>query len=91
MKLRPLTGSVVDAAPHLTWKPKSGSAYYNVQIFRNGVRILIAWPSSASYDVPAGKLAPGTYVWFVWPAVKSGGSTPTFDDLIGRATFIVKK
>ena len=89
--LRPLTGSIVDATPHLTWKKKSGSAYYNVQIFRNGERILIAWPSRASYGVPEGKLEPGTYVWFVWPAVKSGGAAPTFDDLIGRATFTVKK
>ncbi|MDX6563527.1 MAG: hypothetical protein QOD65_3341 [Gaiellales bacterium] len=88
--LRPLSGSVVDAAPHLTWTPKKGSAYYNVQLFRNGRRVLIAWPSQASYDVPQGKLAPGTYVWFVWPAVKSGGAAPKFADLIGRATFVVK-
>lgn len=91
VKLRPLTGAIVNATPHLTWKAKQGSAYYNVQIFRNGERILIAWPSHAAYDVPVGKLAPGTYVWFVWPAVKSGGAAPTFADLIGRATFVVKK
>jgi hypothetical protein len=91
VKLRPLPGTVVDASPHLRWKAKRDSAYYNVQIFRNGRRILIAWPSRASYDVPRGKLGPGTYVWFVWPAVESGGAAPTFADLIGRATFVVKK
>jgi hypothetical protein len=88
--LRPLSGAVVDAAPHLTWTPKKGSAYYNVQLFHNGERVLIAWPSHASYDVPKGKLAPGTYVWFVWPAVKSGGAAPKFTDRIGRSTFVVK-
>jgi hypothetical protein len=88
--LRPLNGAVVGAAPHLTWTPKKGSAYYNVQVFRNGERVLIAWPSHASYDVPEGKLAPGTYVWFVWPAVKSGGASPKFADRIGRSTFVVK-
>lgn len=88
--LRPLSGSVVGAAPRLTWKARAGSAYYNVQLFLKGKRVLVGWPSRASYDVPAGTLAPGKYVWFVWPAVRSGGSSPTFADLIGRATFVVK-
>ena len=34
--LLPLKGAVVDAAPHLTWRAKKDSAYYNVQIFRSG-------------------------------------------------------
>jgi hypothetical protein len=89
--LLPLKGAVVNATPHLTWTPKKDSAYYNVQVFSNGRRVLIAWPSHASYNVPEGKLAPGTYVWFVWPAVKSGGASPKFADLIGRSTFVVKK
>jgi hypothetical protein len=88
--LLPLKGAVVDTSPHLSWTPKKGSAYYNVQVFRNGRRVVIAWPSRASYNVPEGKLAPGTYVWFVWPAVKSGGAAPKFADLIGRSTFVVK-
>jgi hypothetical protein len=87
--LRPLTGSVVDAAPRLTWKAQEGILYYNVQLFRNGRRVLVGWPSHASYVVPAGALLPGTYVWFVWPAIKHGSATPTFGDLIGRATFVV--
>ena len=52
--LRPLSGSVVRRAPRLTWKARAGSAYYNVQLFRNGKRVLVGWPSRASYDVPAG-------------------------------------
>ncbi len=88
--LRPLTGSVVDAEPHLTWKARAGSAYYNVQLFRNGRRVLVAWPERPAYTVPAGKLEPGTYVWFVWPALSRGGKTPAFAKLIGRATFVVK-
>jgi hypothetical protein len=88
--LRPISGSVVNAAPRLSWKPRAGSAYYNVQVFRNGTRVLVGWPQAASYDVPAGALTPGTYVWFVWPAVSRGGAAPSFADLIGRATFVVK-
>jgi hypothetical protein len=87
--LRPLTGSVVQTTPLLTWKPKQGSAYYNLQLFRKGKRVLVVWPSRASYRIPAGTLTPGTYVWYVWPALRSGG-TATFAHLIGRATFIYK-
>jgi hypothetical protein len=89
--LRPLTGSVVhDSAPRLSWKPKHGSAYYNVQLYRNGKRILTVWPSHASFRIPPGLLTTGNYVWYVWPALRSGGSTPTFASLIGRATFVYR-
>jgi hypothetical protein len=90
--LRPLTGSVVrSSAPLLTWKAKKGTAYYNVQLFINGTRVLVGWPSKAAYRIPAGKLMPGTYVWYVWPAVKRKKGSPSFGKLIGRATFTYKK
>ena len=87
--LRPVTGSVVKSAPRLTWKPRDRTAYYNVQLFRNGKRVLVRWPSSPSLSLPAAKLSPGTYVWFVWPAVRHRGAAPTFGNLIGRATFVL--
>jgi hypothetical protein len=86
--LRPLTGSLVTAAPLLTWKAKEGTAYYNVQVFLNGRRIVVGWPSVASYRLPAKLLEPGIYTWFVWPAIKHGRAAPTFGELIGRATFV---
>jgi hypothetical protein len=90
--LRPLSGSVVrDARPQLSWKASKGSTYYNVQVFHNGRRMLVGWPSKASYTIPAGKLKAGTYVWFVWPAVQHKGASPSFGKLIGRATFTYKK
>ena len=85
--LRPISGSSVSEAPLLTWKPRKGAAYYNLQLFRNGRRVLIAWPSRPSLRVPAPALSPGTYVWFVWPALLASHATPRFADLIGRATF----
>jgi hypothetical protein len=85
--MRPLNGSSVHAAPLLRWEPRSGVAYYNLQVFQRGKRVLVAWPRRASYHFPAGKLQPGTYVWFVWPALGGNHSTPRFGDLIGRATF----
>ncbi|HET6173702.1 MAG TPA: hypothetical protein VFD90_13895 [Gaiellales bacterium] len=86
--LRPLTGSRVTAPPLLSWTAKSGTAYYNVQIFRNGKRIVVGWPSAASYRMPAKLLESGIYTWFVWPAIRHGSAPPTFGDLIGRATFV---
>jgi hypothetical protein len=88
--LRPFTGSTVTTAPRLTWTGQKATAYYNVQLFHNGTRVLTGWPTQAAFSIPAGKLKPGTYVWFVWPAVKHGGGAPTFGTLIGRATFVYK-
>jgi hypothetical protein len=85
--LRPLSGSAVHTAPLLRWEPQSGVAYYNLQVFQRGKRVLVAWPHGPSYRFPAGKLQPGTYVWFVWPAFGRLQSSPQFGNLIGRATF----
>jgi hypothetical protein len=79
---------MVDAPPRLSWKAKEGTAYYNVQLFRNGKRVLVGWPSRASFSLAGKTLEPGIYTWFVWPAVKHKSGTPTFGDLIGRATFV---
>ena len=86
--LRPTSGSSLAAPPRLTWKSQAATAYYNVQLFHNGSRVLTGWPTHPSFRIPAGKLEPGTYVWFVWPAVKHGRKTPAFGKLIGRATFV---
>jgi hypothetical protein len=87
--LRPLTGSVLRVAPRFTWKAHRGTAYYNLQLFRNGRRVLVAWPSRTSYRTVR-TLEAGTYVWYVWPAVRHRGASPTFGALIGRATFVVR-
>jgi hypothetical protein len=86
--LLPLSGSELDTVPRLTWKAKAGVVYYNVQIFRNGKRVLVGWPAHAFYRFPSGRLASGTYVWFVWPAFKRAHAAPRFGDRIGRATFV---
>jgi hypothetical protein len=88
--LRPLTGSVVSKRPRLSWRARRHAAYYNLQLFHKGKRILVRWPTRAAYRIPAGRLEPGTYVWYVWPAVRHSGAAPTFGKLIGRATFVVR-
>jgi hypothetical protein len=88
--LHPASGTVVPAPPLLTWKAKASTAYYNVQLFHKGRRVLVDWPTRPSYRIPSARLEPGTYVWFVWPAFRHNGAATTFGTLIGRATFIYR-
>ena len=67
--LAPATGSVVKAPPLLRWKAVKGATFYNVQLYRNGRKLLSTWPgrgqaqARADVDVrrqavppPAGRL-----------------------------------
>jgi hypothetical protein len=61
--------------PTLTWRARSKVKYYNLQLFRNGRKILSAWPTVAHYTLKpswryhghAYKLTAGRYRWYVWP------------------------
>jgi hypothetical protein len=61
--------------PVLRWTPVRRASYYNVQLFRNGRKVLSAWPTEASFRVKKRwtylgqrrRLAPGRYRWLVWP------------------------
>ena len=87
--LRPVTGTVVPSAPRLTWTAHKGTAYYNVQLFHNGKRVLIGWPSTASFTVlrASSSRAPTSGSC---GRRSHAGSAPTFGELIGRATFVVE-
>jgi hypothetical protein len=62
-------------APRLDWPSVRGADYYNVQVFRNGRKILSAWPRHSRLQLKkrwryAGKrrtLSAGTYSWYAWP------------------------
>jgi hypothetical protein len=61
--------------PTLTWRARPRVKYYNLQLFRNGRKILSAWPTVAHYTLKPSwryhgrtyKLAAGRYRWYVWP------------------------
>jgi hypothetical protein len=61
--------------PVLRWTPVMRASYYNVQLFRDGRKVLSVWPTKARYQLKkrwtyAGKrrrLVPGKYRWLVWP------------------------
>jgi hypothetical protein len=59
----------------LTWRTRAKVKYYNLQLFRNGHKILSAWPTATHYTLKstwryhghAYTLSPGRYRWYVWP------------------------
>ena len=61
--------------PTLRWRAHPPAKYYNFQLFRNGRKLLSAWPRSTHYTLRATwryrrktyKLTAGRYRWYVWP------------------------
>jgi hypothetical protein len=81
--------------PILSWPARRGASYYHVQLFRNGKRILAAWPLTTELALHAKwrwaghryHLAPAKYAWFVWAGF--GPRTAARYKLLGHSTFIV--
>jgi hypothetical protein len=84
--------------PVLEWTPVRRASYYNVQLFRNGRKILSAWPEKASYQVKKrwrylGKrrrLVPGRYRWVVWPGY-GARSESDYGKRLGPKSFRVSR
>jgi hypothetical protein len=95
---QPPAQAVVRAPVRLAWRAKPGAGYYNVQLHRNGVKVLTAWPRVPRFRVVGswrldGKrqsLRPGTYTWYVWPGLGSH-ERPRYGPLLGSSRFIVKR
>jgi hypothetical protein len=59
----------------LTWRARPKAKYYNLQLLRNGRKVLSVWPTVARYSLPsrwryrghAYALSAGRYRWYVWP------------------------
>jgi hypothetical protein len=73
--LAPGKRAAVTAPPRLRWTPVRDARYYNVQLLRDGRKILSAWPRRAAlqlrdrwrYRGKVRRFAPGVYRWYVWP------------------------
>jgi hypothetical protein len=74
--LLPKAGRRVAERPRFAWTPVPRAALYNVQLYRNGRKVLSTWPKSAGfrlgrtwrYGGHAYRLTRGQYRWYVWPA-----------------------
>ena len=81
--------------PILNWPARRGASYYHVQLFRNGKRILAAWPLTTQLALHASwrwaghryRLTPAKYAWFAWAGF--GKRTAARYKLLGHSTFIV--
>jgi hypothetical protein len=88
----------ITSPPLLRWRPAKGAAYYNVQLFRNGQKLLSAWPRSPMLLLRSKwrfarreyELSPGIYRWYVWPGY--GQRSPAhYGALIGQSAFTVTR
>jgi hypothetical protein len=95
---RPAAGARVEGPVELAWEAVAGARFYNVQLLRNGVKLLSVWPVKPGLRLAeqwtfAGKrhrLEPGTYVWWVW-AARGTRAKPEYGRPLGSSTFVVKR
>ena len=97
--LQPVANANVKSStpPMLTWTPVRGATYYNVQLYRQGAKVLSMWPAHASLKVPRTwrfdghryRLRPGRYRWFVWPGFGKR-SAGRYGHRIGAGTFVAR-
>jgi hypothetical protein len=94
---RPTAGATVRAPLVLAWEPVKGASYYNIQLYRNKVKVLTFWPKAPTFRLGktwryAGKLqrlARGKYDWYVWGA-RGTRAKPQYGKLLGSSSFVVK-
>jgi len=94
---RPVAGAAVRAPLVLRWEAATNASYYNLQLHRNGVKVLSAWPKGPTLRIGktwryAGKvrrLDPGRYRWYVWGA-RGTREKPQYGKLLGSSSFVVR-
>ena len=95
--LSPANGATVDGPPTLRWTDVRGARYFNVQLLRNGRKLLSMWPGKAHLKLDRAwrfnghrfRLKPGfRYTWLVWPG-RGKRARNDYGPLIGRGTFTV--
>ena len=94
----PAAGARISAPPLLSWSAVPKATYYNVQLWRDGQKILSAWTKhpkfrveqSWRYDGRRYALTPGAYTWFVWPGFLQP-SANQYGKLVGSRTFVVTR
>jgi hypothetical protein len=93
----PKAGAVVHGPPRLAWAGVARAAFYNVQVYFSGRKVLSAWPNRPaaglkkrwSYSGRPFRLRKGTYRWYVWPAFGSRQKI-RYGRLLGMSTFRVR-
>lgn len=93
--LVPAAGTRTGSPPLLDWVDVRRARGYNVQLWRDGRKLLSRWPDESrirlgttwKYGGRERRLRRGErYVWYVWPLLPSG-----YGDLLGRSTFTLAR
>jgi hypothetical protein len=93
----PAAGAIVHGAPTLAWLPYRRAAYYNLQLFRGGRKILSAWPRRSRFRLGRSwtfggrhySLSKGKYEWRVWPGIGKR-KAHRYGPLLGHSTFVLR-
>jgi hypothetical protein len=92
----PANDAVISGPPVLRWRAIARATYYNVQVWRDGRKILSRWPNAPSFALRSSwfyagtrhALTPGRYVWYVWPGFGDRAAA-RYGRLLGRRSFTV--
>jgi hypothetical protein len=95
--LAPRANAQLRRPPLLRWRKVKRASYYNVQVFRNGRKILSAWPTKPHYQLRRSwryqghrhRLADATYRWYLW-AGYGKRSARHYGRLLGQRSFKVR-
>jgi hypothetical protein len=93
----PSRNARVARPPLLRWASVRRATYYNVQLRRNGRKILSTWPArpllqlrwSWTFQGRRYRLSPGRYRWYVWPGFGAPAAVE-YGPLLGQNEFIVR-
>ena len=95
--LAPRANAKLRRPPLLRWRSVAEARYYNVQLFRDGHKILSAWPSKSHYRLRRTwsyrghhyRLGRAAYRWYLW-AGYGARSAHRYGGLLGQRGFIVR-
>jgi hypothetical protein len=93
----PAAGRRARAGTVLRWLAQKHTAYYNLQLFRGGHKVLSTWPVHPSFRLPRSwsyggrsyRLTHGTYHWYVWPG-RGARALARYGPLLGTSSFAVR-
>jgi hypothetical protein len=97
--LSPTPGARVAGPTILVWTAVRRASYYNVQLIRNGRRVLSAWPDRPSFRLRRTwlyrgrryRLRPGVYRWYVWPGFGRISAARYTERPLGSSSFVVTR
>jgi hypothetical protein len=94
----PKDAARVKGPPILRWRRVAEASYYNVQLWRGGVKLLSVWPVGTSFQLKRkwayqGRrftMTRGAYRWYVWPGIGARAEV-RYGAILGRQTFTVTR